>query len=196
MREGSPVRLVFYTDKGAVAIKGTIGTREPLVVVSNSSDGKIVAEGNRVLVVLFDRGQFFKAEAQVVVVQPTEGYFSFTLSDQMWEEVDRRKFPRYDVSVPVSVRAIHEAEGVSELRQHDGVTADMSVGGAWVTTEDTVEPGSLIEFEAELSPKDRIRILGIVAHSFSERQGFGVEFLDYVGSARYTLHTFLASKAA
>lgn len=196
IRAGSPIRLVFYTDRGSVAIKASIATTSPLSVVVKSADAKLIAEGDRTLLVLFDRNEYFKAEAAVTGTSCRDGEYMIELSDELWEEVDRRRYPRQAFSAPVELRAIREVEGESTVDRFVGETQDISVGGVWVTLDHPIEPGSLVEVQVALSAEENIRMMGVVAHLSNERAGFGIEFIDYVGSARYTLHTFLAKEQA
>lgn len=196
MRVASPIRMIFYTDQGAVAIKATISSTEPLTVLLTDANAKLVAEGNRTLLVFLDCNQYFKAEAAVYSISGEEGEWTMQLSDELWEEVDRRRYARHRVDVPVEMKAILEENGMSKLTVFSGLTEDLSVGGAWVHLDRPIEAGSLVEFQATLSPTDHVRVLGIVAHSSSEKSGFGIEFIDYVGSARYVLHSYLSRLAA
>jgi c-di-GMP-binding flagellar brake protein YcgR len=138
----------------------------------------------------------YKAEADVNSCEKSEdGIWTVNAGNVLWQLVDRRRYPRYAMKLPVKLRFVHETEGAAQITEFEGTTDDLSLGGAWVTTNEDVELGTLIEFQAALSPNEYVRALAVVAHATEQRVGIGIEFLDYVGGARYNLHTFL-SKAA
>lgn len=188
--------MVFYTEQGSVAIKASIASASPLSVVVSSADVKLIAEGNRTLLILFDHKEYFKAEAVVTTVAGGDGDCTIQLSDELWEEVDRRRYPRVPTEVPVELRAIRESDGKAEVERFSGTTVDLSVGGAWVKLDHSIEPGSLVEAQFALSPQENVRILGVAAHRSGQTSGFGLEFVDFVGSARYVLHTYLSNRQA
>ncbi len=179
-----------------MAIKASIASTSPLSVVVTSADAKLVSEGNRALLILFDRNEYYKAEAGVTAVAVEEGEWHIQLSDELWEEVDRRRYPRQGVKAGVQLRAIREIEGESSVERFVGETEDISVGGVWVTLDHPIEPGSLVEVQIALSAEENIRMMGVVAHLSNEKAGFGIEFIDFIGSSRYVLHTFLANEQA
>ncbi len=194
LRVDTPLRMIFYAEEGAVAVSAKIKSLQPLVATTPDNHALMAKKGVRAMLIMTDRGQYLKAESEVVNVE-RNGEIEISLADQLWEVVDRRRYPRYEVKLPVHFRAIREIEGEAVVRDYNGSTQDISIGGAWVELEETIEQGSLIEFQATLNPYDQIRVLAIVAYADPEGKGYGVEFLDYIGSARYTLHNFLIQAA-
>ena len=80
------------------------------------------------------------------------------------------------------------------VREFCGTTEDLSLGGAWVRPEQALAPGLLVQVTAQLDEQE-VRFLALVARDAGE-DGVGLEFLDYVGGARYYLHGFLERSAA
>ncbi len=196
IRCGSLVRLVFYTKQGSVSIKARVARVEPLTVSFVGADAKLVNEDDRMLLIVLNKGGCFRAEAVVKKVSGKDGDWSVELSDELWEEMDRRRYPRHTVEIPVELRAIQESGGSCSVQVFKGETIDLSVGGAWVHLDEPVEPGTLVEVQISLTDKEHARVLGLVAHKTSHLVGFGIEFMDYIGSARYTLHNYLTEQAA
>lgn len=194
MKVGQPIRMVFFTDLGSVAVRGTVRSILPLSIIVSGAEAGLVGEGNRVLLIMNFKQEFFKAEANVARGSHEAQDWVFELANEHWEEVDRRRYPRYPVEVPVQLRAIQELGGMTDIRTFEGKADDLSVGGAWVSVDGEVASGTLVEFQATLSPTERIRMMGLVAHV--DDDGFGVEFIDFVGSSRYVLHSYLTQKAA
>jgi len=110
------------------------------------------------------------------------------------KKIDRRKYPRYSVDLPVVVKAVLERDGTPHLKYVAGRTIDMSLGGSWVATEDPLVPNSLVELLVELSEGHQLRTLAIVSWT-KDQSNFGLEFVDYLGASRYYLHDFLAKAA-
>ncbi len=195
LRIGQALRIIFYSEEGAVAVNATFSNVETLAIFTHDSNAAMVKPGTRAMLILSDKGQYVKAEGEVTEWSNNNGGYSITLADQLWEVVDRRRYPRYDMQVPVFLRAITEKDGEHRIQDFNAKTQDLSIGGAWVNVDECPELGSLVEFQANLGNGVEVRMLGVVASISEDKTGFGLEFLDYVGGSRYTLHDYL-SKAA
>ncbi|HMS54250.1 MAG TPA: PilZ domain-containing protein [Fimbriimonadaceae bacterium] len=147
--------------------------------------------GQRIMVVVQDNTEPVKAQAVVESVADT----SITLSSLQWEDVDRRRFPRFTVNTGVEIKTISEGENGPEVILFKGTTMDVSLGGTWILGEQPASSGSLVETRLTLNGHTA-KVLGLIAWTNDEQLGFGVEFLDFVGDARYRLHEFLSGKAA
>ena len=195
IRPGSPVSLVFYLNAQPVAIAASVAKQTPLTLNTTDRNASLLEVGKRALLILQDRGQFAKAEAQIISCEPFSEGFRIEAGQFGWEEVDRRRYPRYEVEIPVTVKAVIENNGSAQLKYVQATTLDMSLGGAWVRAEDELAPGSLVEFQADLGTGEHMRVLAIVAWS-NNKDGLGLEFVDFLGGSRYYLHNFLSGKAA
>ncbi len=194
IKTGSQVSLVFYVNAQPVALAATVCRANPLTVTTNDRSALLVEVGKRTLLILQDTGQFAKAEAQVTKCEPCADGWKIEVGQFGWEEVDRRRYPRYAIQIPIVVKAVMERNGSAQLKYVQGETIDVSLGGTWIKATDDLTPGSLVEFQAELGSGEHMRALAIVAWR-AEEVGIGLEFVDFLGGSRYYLHNYL-SKAA
>jgi hypothetical protein len=194
IKPGAKVSAVFYVDGHPVALTSTVCKTAPLTLTTTDQNSLAVEVGKRLLLILQDSGQFAKAEAQVTKYSATPNGWAIEVGQFGWEEVDRRRYPRHTVQIPVVVKAVMEHEGAARLNNVHTETIDVSLGGVWIKAKDDLVPGSLVEFQAEVNGGEHVRTLAIVAWR-CEEVGIGLEFVDFLGSSRYYLHSFL-SKAA
>jgi hypothetical protein len=194
---GANVSIVFYVDGLPVAISGELASADPFEVWTKTEAAAKLALGRRAMVVVQSGKEFHKAEAELHAEQQDGGWRVWAKSFG-WESVDRRRYPRYEMQLPVTLRAVLESDNGIELTQIEGVTEDVSIGGLWVKAPRTLAGSSLAEVSVELSPNSWIRALSLVkwADSSDNGLGFGVEFLDFLDGSRYALHQFLTQKAA
>lgn len=190
---GSEVGLVFYEDTTPHALSTVVGSVRPFATVTSEAAAARLSPGQRVMLIFENGAKYAKAEAEVTKCSEEDGTWRVEVGHFGWEEVDRRRFTRHKVHMDVKLRSVQEtAEGAAVL-QFDGWTEDISLGGAWIKSDTKIEAGSLMEFSAMIGSQN-VRVLSIVARDAGEG-GFGVEFLDFVGSARYLLHGFLEPAA-
>jgi hypothetical protein len=99
--------------------------------------------------------------------------------------------------VPISIRAVTESNDGPALTLIEGCTEDVSIGGAWVKSPQTLPSASLVEVTTALGGST-IRALSLVKWADRDHNGlgFGVEFLDFLDGSRYALHQFLNKQAA
>jgi hypothetical protein len=194
---GANVSIVFYVDGKPVAVTGEVKATEPFTVWTNAEGASHLAEGRRAMLVVQTGRDFSKAEAELHSTQWDSGW-EVVANSFGWEAVDRRRYPRYDLHVPIFIRAVTEEEGNPTLTYIEGHTEDVSIGGAWVKTSQTLPSASLVEVTTALTPDVSIRALSLVKWADREHNGlgFGVEFLDFLDGSRYTLHQFLSKQAA
>jgi hypothetical protein len=193
VRPGSPVSLVFYLNAQPVALAASVAKQNPLTLNTSDKNAALLEPGKRALLILQDGGQFAKAEAQIVACEHYAEGWRIEAGQFGWEEVDRRRYPRHEVAMTVTVKAVLEREGAAQLKYVNAETIDMSLGGAWIKATDQLIPGSLVEFQAELRTGEHMRALAIVAWTTDE--GTGLEFVDFLGGSRYYLHSFLSEAA-
>jgi len=177
-----------------VAIAASVVKQVPLTLNTTDRSASMLEVGKRALLIHQDGPNFAKAEAQVVACDHFAEGWRIETGEFGWEEVDRRRYPRSEVKIPIVVKAVLEHKGSAQLKYVQGETVDMSLGGTWLKATDELVPGSLVEFQADLGNGENMRALAIVAWQ-SEEAGVGLEFVDFLGGSRYYLHNFL-NKAA
>lgn len=160
--------------------------------LKTTSDGFELQPGQRVLLVQQEGKNVGKASG--VVSSVVDGVAE--VDNLAYEEVDRRRYPRHEIGVQVSIRAVSEVEQQAHIVHFEGSTKDLSLGGAWINSDIGLAPGSLVDVQITLRSGSQSRILGIIAWTDDQNPGFGIEFLDFVGDARYRLHEFMSQNAA
>lgn len=195
MTIGSTLTTVFHVEGRPSAAFCTVSSEAPLYLTTRDREvGNL--EFPRPIMLLWQQGDHvLKGEAEAVSVQSDASGWVVEVQKVQWEDLNRRRHPRVPVTVPVALRAVQELQGNTSINIFQGITEDLSLGGAWVRVEPQVEVGSLVEFQAHLGPNETVRTFGVVAHRSDHKAGVGIEFLDYVGAAHYMLHTFLAKAA-
>ncbi len=196
IKPGSLITLVFYSDAQPNAILATVEGTHPFVLRTADDQAAQLKSIRKVMLVSQEGPKLLRAEAHIEHCVDSSNGWRIEVGFLRWEQVDRRRHPRYNIELPVAIRAIQEEEdGTAIVRLFQGTSVDVGLGGAWVTMQELPEQGSLVEFSSDLPSGDAVRALAIVVHACPERQGVGLEFLDYIGGARYHLHNFL-SKAS
>ncbi len=190
---GAEVGLVFYEDTTPHALTTVVGSLKPFATVTSEPAAERLHKGQRVVLIFEAAETYARAEAEVTQCTNEGGAWRVEVGHFGWEEVDRRRFARYKRRLDVRLRSVQETDDGAVVLQFEGWTEDLSLGGAWIRSDARIEPGSLMEFSAMIGLQ-QVRILALVAREAGEG-GFGVEFLDFVGSARYFLHGFLESAA-
>jgi hypothetical protein len=192
---GSNVTLVAYADAQARAIVATVTQPNPLTIVTDDNAAAIFEKSKHALLLFGTGPSFQRADGQIVRCEPKGEAFEMEFIPVNWEPVNKRNHPRVPVSVKATLRTINETGVAVRFAALEGVTEDMSMGGALIALDEPIDPGTLVEFQAALGPNEHIRVLAVVAFWHENRGAAGIQFLDYVGSARYTLHTFLCRAA-
>jgi hypothetical protein len=197
VNSGASVSLVFYVDGAPIAITGQVTELEPFTLMTSDSQAGLMQGGRRAMLIVQSGREFSKAEAELDAF-PTNDGWKLVAKSFGWETVDRRRYPRYSINVPITIRAVVETEGEARILFINGVTEDVSIGGAWVKTTESLDGGSLVEVSAEFEAGNPIRALSLVKWADPDRNGlgFGVEFLDFLGGSRYALHQYLTQQAA
>lgn len=76
---------------------------------------------------------------------------------------DRRKFPRYTLSVPLSFTVIHSTKAKFGAREvFDAVTQNVSMSGLDFESDVPLEGGEILEVELDLSPADHLGVMARV----------------------------------
>lgn len=193
IKPGSPVSLVFYLNAQPVALAASVTRSTPLTLNTSDRSAALLEIGKRALLILQEGGQFAKAEAQITSCEAYAEGWRIEAGQFGWEEVDRRRYPRHHIEIPVIIKAVLESDGTAQLKYVQSQTVDISLGGAWVKASDELATGSLVEFQAELGTGEHMRVLAVVA--WSNEEGVGLEFVDFLGGSRYYLHNYLSQAA-
>lgn len=192
---GQNVSLLYYVDGRPFAVNAKVTGEHPVTLESFDPNAEQLNHAPRALLVIQKGNEFSKAEAQITAKE-TNGKWTLTASDFGWEQVDRRRYDRYEVGVPVTVRAVIESEDGAEIRYVEATTEDVSLGGAWLKSDVKMESGLLVEFQMNLDGAT-FKAFSIVRWAdTAEKTGFGVEFLDFVAGNRSLLHNWLQQQAA
>ncbi|HWD39495.1 MAG TPA: PilZ domain-containing protein [Fimbriimonas sp.] len=193
---GAEVTCLFGEGRLKDATLSTVASEAPLYLDCVASNIQRFTFPRKVILVFQEDGNLLRGESEILSAEELEGGKTrLQLSKVVWEDMDRRAFPRVTVELPVSLRAVYESKGDTIISVVEGKTEDVSVGGSKVWVHHPVVAGSLVEFYAMLNDSDAIRALGVVAHS-DPKGSIGIAFLDYVGASREKLEEFLESKAA
>lgn len=192
---GQSISILFYVEDRPVAVNGTITNLNPVTITSADSSAEWLSEPRRAMLIARKDSEFSKAEAEIHAT--CEGStWSIVAESFGWEQVDRRRYPRYETQIPVTVRAVIESGNQAELKYLEAVTEDLSLGGAWLKSEQKLPSGILVECQISLPTGGKLRVLSTIRWADTiEKSGFGIEFLDFLGGSRQNLQQFLAAAA-
>lgn len=191
---GATLSLVFHAEGQPHFLTCTVTQNGPLTLEGPSTEN--IKKGMKLLLISQVCGEIAKAACECLSISQIGSKQRIVLGQLQWEASDRRRYPRYSISAHINLRGVVDEGQTAEIVSFDGNTVDLSLGGAWVSTEAPFSPGSLVQVETQISSKEVIRALGVVSWKHSDTSGFGVEFLDFVGASRYHLHEFLSRQAA
>ena len=111
---------------------------------------------------------------------------------------DRRKFPRFKLSVEVCWEKVSGSG--EDAPQNQTRMKDISKGGACIVVPDSIKVGDVLELEIKLpggkSIRARCRVMWIDEHAIvggEDKIGFegGVQFIDINGKTRKEINRFL-----
>lgn len=192
---GQSISILFYVEDRPVAVNGVVVSLNPFTIESNDSSAQWLSENRRAMLIARKDSEFSKAEAELTAV--CEGAkWTITADSFGWEQVDRRRYPRFEFQIPVTVRAVIESGNSAELKYLEAVTEDVSLGGAWLKSEQKLPSGILVECQIGLPAGTKLRVLSTIRWADTlEKTGFGVEFLDFLGGSRQSLQQYLAQAA-
>jgi hypothetical protein len=120
----------------------------------------------------------------------------FELDRVDWVKSDRRNHARYPATLLAKCRFVSEALSGIEIKEFTVTTKDVSMGGAWVMSDSNTKPGTILNCEISTEPGVTVRVLGVIAWSDPNGRGFGIEFLDFIGSSRTSLNNHITKLAA
>ena len=193
---GENVMLLVHTDDRPTWATARICQRSPFTVEFGAETAQLF-KGTQSVLVIHDSGRkYTKGEGKVSDLCTRNEKAWLTFEGFHWQAVDNRDNPRFETEVKAVVRTINEdAAGITADDQF-GLTQNLSLGGALVKLSKPVNKGQLLEVRMNLSPGNTIRAMAIVAHTDVPGTLVGLSFVDYIGSARYSIHQYLTSLAA
>ncbi len=193
--EGAQLSVICYLDSTPRTFHSEVEKGRPLTLKCNAEWCGMLDKGARAMLVYQEGDSIQKAETTVRARTQRDDSWVLQLGEPKWELVDQRRHPRHPAELLAQVRIVSEQDGSPVFETQSCKTVDLSLGGCWIATTSLPAQGALIEVQLHLSYFGTIRAMGVVAWSDANRGGFGVEFLDYIGSARYYLHQFLQRAA-
>jgi hypothetical protein len=193
----TPVIVAFMIDGRPMAVNGLCVGEQPLKIFTKDPRTQDISYPQSVVLVWHREESVLKGEADAVSVEPHKAGFLLTIDRTHVAEVDRRVYARYPVEVPVSIRSVCDMKESHVIALSQGVTKDISLGGAWVDVQPVVAMGSIVEFHIKVDGEE-MSALAMVAHDNPNRGGNGLEFIDFYGDSRDKFLKFLerATKAA
>ncbi len=192
---GASVTAVFHNEGRPSAIFCTVHSEAPFFLSAEIEGVGPLTLPSTVMLLCHLDGKLYRGEAEAVSAFPKGDQLLIELRLVKWEDVNRRRYPRFVASVPVALRAVTDRTGEAVISLYQGSTVDISYGGAWVLVQPQVLAGSLVEFQATLPSGQKVKALGVVAHTDEQRNGVGIEFLDFTGNSEVILREFLPQAA-
>lgn len=193
---GSPVSLIWYCGEEPKSVIGTVYSVEPLWLEVSDDDVENVQSGESVKILFQHAGTFETGSAKVANTTRAGGRWRVELTNLSWSKADRRSHKRYPALVKAVCRYVSEAPSGCQINQFTVTTKDISMGGAWIASDSTIPAGSILNVELSTSPTASVKALGVVAWTDPNGRGFGVEFLDLIGTSRHSLTNFIQQQAA
>lgn len=193
----TPVIVAFMIDGRPMAVNGLCIAEEPLKIFTKDLRTQDIKYPQSVVLVWHREETVMKGEADAVSVEPYKAGFVLSIERTHVAEVDRRVYPRYPIETSVSIRSVCDMKGSQVISLSQGVTRDLSMGGAWVDVQPVVTMGSIVEFHIKVDGEE-MSALAMVAHDNPNRGGNGLEFIDFYGDSRDRFLAYLerAMKAA
>lgn len=190
--ENAACSLVCYIEGVPTVFVGTLNHVGGWAVETGDGHASSLKPGIPLMVLVQSGSAFWRLETSVSWAKRFGSQWRVGLADAFWEEFDRRRYPRYSAQIPIFLRVIGERNSAVGFEDIQVTSRDIGLGGVWVDCPTVLPVGTLVQVVVQLKPQETIRLLGAVAWSEESGEGFGIEFVEYVGGARYYLHTFLS----
>ena len=177
-----------------MAINCLIVSESPAKLFSKDLRLAVLEFPQDVLLVWHSEDHITKGEAVAVSIEPWKTGYQIEVKQTALTESDRRVYPRFPISTPVSLRSISEVREATVIALSQGQTKDISLGGAWIEVQPLVPLGSIVECHISIDGKT-IQALALVAHENPNRGGNGLEFIEFYGQSREILEEALKKSA-
>ncbi|BBO23917.1 MAG: PilZ domain-containing protein [Armatimonadetes bacterium] len=187
--------LVCYIDGEPRCVDSEIVQFDPIVVRCPRASLHDVPQSGRIMAIIGEGYDPKRVDFHVNRVWTEDGATLIEGRNASWSTVDRRRFPRYELRIPLSLRVVSsEADGI-KMKEWHGETIDISMGGAWLSGDVDVNKGTLVQTQIQLGGSEPLRVLSMVAWKEDDRSSFGITFLDFIGAGSYVLHQYLNTAA-
>lgn len=187
------VSLVWYEGGEPQVAIAQVQSKAPFAVTCPDDRLGELQPGSHLLVVTQSENMLrFDGTLAYVRKYGTKWYLEFETAD--WHVSDQRRYPRFNSRVEMTLRAAVDGEAGVEFVEASGFSVNLSVGGALIKSDATLQAGQLLRTQLDLGSFGSCHVLALVAHR-DPAKGYGLEFVDFVGSGRYNLAQYL-SKAA
>jgi hypothetical protein len=184
-----------YNDNGAPRVGNVrIESEEPMTVLLPASDwGQSMTPGTKVSLV--GKGPNGGAHADATITQMTKYGLNLVveLSDVDWTPFDRRRAPRFPVSLESEITVVNENGGIPEFNRVKCNMIDLSSVGCRLQADLEFEPATLLAVAISIPGGEPLRMLSVVTRIFDDPAGCALEFFDFVGTTRFRLDEFLSS---
>ena len=147
----------------------------------------------------WDRGQIHFWKGEVLETFGPEGQ-SVLVSRPQAVKVERRRFQRYTIEIPLSFRVIYSGERRVVAREvFNAKTKTLSAGAAEFATEVSLEQREILELKLYLSESQQVSAIARVARFSQSLEGtpvnsVAVQFLALQPENHDQLETFLSQK--
>lgn len=195
VKAGTEVHVLFYDEARPHVLSAKIGAVAPMALTTRDPSVHLLKPSMRSILVSEENGSVAKAECKIKECKSDGDGWKLEVDVTAWEEVDRRRYPRYKIEVPVRMRLVREDSAGPEIAELVAVTKDVSLGGMLIESGEDIAQGSLVEVQATLQSKEHIRVLAVMVRIDEMPNHYGLEFLDFVGGSRYVMHGFLSEAA-
>lgn len=192
---GTGLTAVFWTADRARAERAYVYAEAPFYVstaqrrtrMQSAEPGLLLwTRGNEVLISDIRTTDVATVENQTVVGMDLQG----------WRRVDdRRKSPRVAHSGSVAVLPYQFSDEINVLDPVHGRILDLSMSGALIVLADGMEIGQVVEFRTILGDGVTVSVLGVIARRDEATGGYGIAFLEFMGSGEGDLRRYLATVA-
>ncbi|MER3495689.1 MAG: hypothetical protein C4320_02010 [Armatimonadota bacterium] len=188
------VVVAFFIEGRPLAVSALVTSEAPLSLFTRDPRVEGVELPRAVVLVWHRGGEVVKGNAEAIEIRPWRTGHLIEIRRTSWADVDRRIYPRFPMQIPVNLRAVHDTRGATVISLYQGLTDDVSIGGAWVTVQPQIAMGSLVECQMDFLG-EKVQAFAMVAHESPDRGGIGLEFLDFVADSRERLEKRLPRAA-
>jgi hypothetical protein len=193
---GTPISLIWYDNGEPRSLIATVQQAEPLIVEVNDLSIESVPTNHPMKILVQNTGVFETADSVVGSVTKVGGRWRVALGALTWQKSDRRSHKRHPAKLMVKCRFVSEDSSGASIKEFTVTSKDVSMGGAWIASDSDIATGSILNVELSTSPTSHVRALAVVAWNDPNGRGFGIEFLDLIGSSKTSLLGFIRELAA
>lgn len=191
---GDFLTLVFNEEGNPRVANARVEAVEPLTVLVPSSDWTHqLSSGARVSLV--SKGEHGGAHSDGTITEITKYGLSLVIemSGVEWSPFDRRRAPRFPVSLDCELTVVSENSGLPEFHRLNASVIDISAVGCRIAISQDLQPSVLIAAAIHIPNAEPLRMLSVVTRTFDIPEGCALEFFDFVGTTRFRLDEYISS---